>query len=166
MFASAIWDAGEECGRSRWGATGARCATSAEIALQPDLFRVSEAMRQQAINLNRIRGLLFRAPFSVGGVAEHSSVMSAVPAFSLLQAAALGLRSAPSAETLDGGPATGKDLGPEQLMQDHGVQPSELTRRRALGGIGAASLALPVSPDDAKAIVDYLVRTKGASWTR
>jgi hypothetical protein len=42
-------------------------------------------------------------------------------------------------------------------MQDHDVQPSGLTRRRVLGGMGIASLALMSSPALAQETVDLHV---------
>jgi DMSO/TMAO reductase YedYZ molybdopterin-dependent catalytic subunit len=45
----------------------------------------------------------------------------------------------------------------EQLMQDHDAQPSGLTRRRVLSGMGIASLALMSSPASAQERVDLHV---------
>jgi hypothetical protein len=45
----------------------------------------------------------------------------------------------------------------ERLMRDHHMQPSGLTRRRVLGGIGVASLALMSSPASAQETVDLHV---------
>src|SRR5258708_26398832 len=42
-------------------------------------------------------------------------------------------------------------------MQDHGAQSSVLTRRRVLGGMGLASLALMSSPASAQETVDLHV---------
>ena len=44
----------------------------------------------------------------------------------------------------------------EQLMRDHNIQPSRLTRRRVLGGMGVASLAL-MSSASAQETVDLHV---------
>jgi DMSO/TMAO reductase YedYZ molybdopterin-dependent catalytic subunit len=49
------------------------------------------------------------------------------------------------------------DMEQEQLMRDRDVQPSELTRRRVLGGMGIASLALMSSPVSAQETVDLHV---------
>jgi hypothetical protein len=62
------------------------------------------------------------------GVAEHSSVMSKMLVSSYIGA-----------------------------MHDHGVQSSMLTRRRVLGGMGLASLALMSSPASAQETVDLHV---------
>src|ERR1700740_1694213 len=43
-------------------------------------------------------------------------------------------------------------------MQDHDVQPSGLTRRRVLGGMGIASLALTSWPASAQQMVDLHVQ--------
>jgi hypothetical protein len=50
-----------------------------------------------------------------------------------------------------------KGPGQEELMQDHDVRPSGLTRRRVLGGMGIASLALMSSPALAQETVDLHV---------
>jgi DMSO/TMAO reductase YedYZ molybdopterin-dependent catalytic subunit len=49
-------------------------------------------------------------------------------------------------------------------MQDHDLQPSQLTRRRVLGGIGVGSLALISSPTMAQRAVD--LRVPGGPSTR
>src|SRR6202035_130056 len=51
-----------------------------------------------------------------------------------------------------------RGAGQEQLMREYDVRPSDLTRRRVLGGMGVAGLALMSSPALAQETVDLHVR--------
>ena len=57
-----------------------------------------------------------------------------------------------------------KGTGQEQLMRDHNLLPLGLTRRRVLGGMGVASLALMSSAATAQETVD--LRVPGGPSTR